>query len=151
MDMISRRITFALAALALLAACKDDSSPYLEFAGGGFVFNYRTADDYYGFVARLKKPLPEGGKVEAQFEVPQGGPEILTEDVQEGQFQYVFRTSNLRGVVKDHPYKAVLLVRDKTGAEMARYERTFQTDVDQSTLPTDPLVVGPGYQKAPGG
>ena len=25
----------------------------------------------------------------------------------------------------------------------------FQTDVDQSTLPDQPLVVGPGYQKNP--
>jgi hypothetical protein len=147
--MISRRMIFPLA-LLMLAACRDESAPYLEFAGGGFVFNYRVADDFYGFVAQVKKPLPAGGTVEAQFEVPQGPAEIVTQDVTEGQFQYMFRSSNLRGIVKDHPYKATLLVRDAKGAEVARYEKTFQTDVDQSTLPTDPLVVGPGYQKAPG-
>lgn len=149
--MITRRLIMATMALLVLAACKDDSAPYLEFAGGGFVFNYRIADDYYGFVARAKKSLPEGGKVEAQFELPSGGPEIVSQDVTEGQIQYVFRSSNLRGIVKDHPYKAVLLLRDKTGTEVARYERTFQTDADQTTLPDRPLVVGPGYQKAPGG
>ena len=47
----------ALSALALvtvlaLAACGEDvSSPYLEFAGGGFIFNYRNAEAFYGFVA----------------------------------------------------------------------------------------------------
>jgi hypothetical protein len=38
---------------------------------------------------------------------------------------------------------------DAQGKEVARYERSFQTDVDQSTLPDQPLVVGPGYQRNP--
>lgn len=148
--MISRRMIL-LAALAALTACQDDKAPYFEFAGGGFIFNYRTADHYYGFVAQVKKALPEGGTVEAQFEVPNGPPDVETAPVREGQFQYMFRSPDMRGIVKDHPYKAVLLLRDAKGAELARYEKTFQTDVDQSTLPATPLVVGPGYQKAPGG
>ena len=146
-----RRWFLSLGALTLLAACRDDAAtPYLEFAGGGFIFNYRTADHYYGFVMRQKKPLPEGAKLEVHFEVPGGSDEIVTQDARSGQLQYVFQTGNLRGIVKDHPYKAVLLVLDgKTGAEIARYEKTFQTEVDQSSLPRDPLVVGPGYQQPP--
>ena len=132
-----------------LAACRDDSAtPYLEFAGGGFVFNYRTADHYYGFVARQKKPVPEGSKIEVHFEVP-GGEEVQVQDGRPGQLQYVFQTGNLRGILKDHPYKVTLLVKDGSGMELARYERTFTTDVDQSSLPDQPLVVSPGYQSAP--
>ena len=53
-----------------LSGCGEDSAkPYVEFAGGGFIFNYRTANHYYGFVVRQKKPLPAGSKLEARFEV----------------------------------------------------------------------------------
>lgn len=38
----------------LLAGCSEDEAekPYVEFAGGGFVFNYNIAEAYCGFVAR---------------------------------------------------------------------------------------------------
>jgi hypothetical protein len=139
-----------VALTVLLAACGDDAAtPYLEFAGGGFIFNYRTADHYYGFVARRKKALPEGSRIEARFEVP-AGEEVVIQDVRSGQLQYMFRTGDLEGIVKNHPYRAVLrLIDGKTGAEIARYERTFRTDVDQTSLPREPLVIGPAYQPNP--
>lgn len=139
-----------LAGLAL-AGCEDDSSrPFLEFAGGGFVFNYRNANHFYGFVARQKKPLPEGSVIEVQFEVP-GGEERVRQPARPGQLQYAFQTGNLRGIVKDRPYRATLILRDgTTGAEIARYEKTFVTNVDQTRLPDKPLVVGPGYAEPPG-
>lgn len=141
----------ALAAGLALAACEDDTAkPHLEFAGGGFVFNYRNADHFYGFVARQRKPLPEGSILEARFEVP-GGEETVRLPAQPGQLQYSFKTGNLRGIVKDHPYRATLILRDgKTGAEIARYEKSFATSVDQASLPDKPLVVGPGYAEPPG-
>jgi hypothetical protein len=148
----SRRLVLLLAISSLLTGCGDDAStPYVEFVGGGFIFNYRTANHYYGFVVRPKKPLPEGSKLEARFEVPGGGPEqVIEQPSRPGQLQYVFQTGDLDGIVKDHPYKATLRIIDgTTGAEIARYEKTFRTEVDQSALPEDPLVVGPGYQKPP--
>jgi hypothetical protein len=139
----------ALSLAALLAGCRDDpAKPYVEFVGGGFIFNYRTANHYYGFVVRQKKPLPEGSKLEARFEVP-GGPEQVVEQASRpGQLQYVFQTGDLQGIVKGHPYKAVLRILDgATNAEIAKYETSFKTQVDQAALPLDPLVVGPGYQQ----
>ena len=38
---------------------------------------------------------------------------------------------------------------DDAGKELARYERSFHTDVDQASLPSKPLVVGPGYEPNP--
>jgi hypothetical protein len=136
-------------AASLLIACEDNSkTPYLEFAGGGFIFNYRNADAFYGFVVRPKKPLPEGSALEARFEMPGGAPDyIITAKAEPGQLQYSFKTGTLRGIVKGHEYKAAIRIVDgATGAEIARYEKTFHTDVDQASLPDKPLVVGPAYQ-----
>ena len=132
-----------------LSGCGEDSAkPYVEFAGGGFIFNYRTANHYYGFVVRQKKPLPAGSKLEARFEVPNGPEQIFEQSAREGQLQYVFQTGDLDGIITHHPYKAVLrIIEGTTGAEIARYEKTFKTDVDQSALPDGPLVTGPGYQQ----
>ena len=56
----------------LVAACDDQApGPYLKFAGGGFMFNYRYSRMTYGFVARQLKPLPEGSVLEATFDLPQ--------------------------------------------------------------------------------
>jgi hypothetical protein len=140
----------ALLAAVLLASCSEDASaPYMQIVGGGFVFNYRIADAYYGFVARPKRTLPEGGELEVLFELPGGGPPfVVREPVKQGQIQYAFKTVSLRHVMKDHPYKATLRVLDGSGKELARYERSFISDIDQDTLPQKPLVTGPGYQPA---
>lgn len=141
-------LTFAL----LLAACgEDENAPYLSFAGGGFVFNYRTAEAFYGFVAKPQRALPEGGVIEAQFEVPGTlEPAISREKVVPGQVQYSFKSPNLTGIEPKRDYKAVMRVIDAQGKEVARYERNFHTDVDQASLPNQPLVVGPGYERNPG-
>ncbi|MBC8036646.1 MAG: hypothetical protein H7X89_05465 [Rhizobiales bacterium] len=144
-------LIMALGVTILVAGCEDDTAkPYVEFVGGGFIFNYRTANHYYGFVVRQKKPLPEGSKLEARFEVPWGPEQVVERPSRSGQLQYVFQTGDLQGIVKGHPYKASLRILDGTsGVEIAKYETSFKTDVDQSALPKGPLVVGPGYEPAP--
>ncbi|MGE0005940.1 MAG: hypothetical protein AB7S92_10130 [Parvibaculaceae bacterium] len=135
----------------LLAGCGEDpNSPYLSFAGGGFIFNYRNAVAFYGFVAKPLRSLPDGSVIEAQFEVP-GSPEpaVKREKVVRGQVQYSFKSPDLTGIVPHHRYKAVMRLIDAQGKEVARYERDFHTDVDQASLPDQPLVVGPGYQRNP--
>ncbi len=89
--MIPRKIIGLAAALFLTACGEDPNAPYLNFAGGGFVFNYRNAEAFYGFVAKPVRTLPEGGSIEAQFEVPalrwadlgdaQQGPKLLQDAV----------------------------------------------------------------------
>ena len=135
----------------LLAGCGEDpNAPYLSFAGGGFIFNYRNAEAFYGFVAKPLRTLPESAVIEAQFEVPGSAePAVSSEKVVQGKVQYSFKSPNLTGIVANHHYKAVMRLIDAQGKEVARYERTFHTDVDQATLPDQPLVVGPGYQRNP--
>jgi hypothetical protein len=141
--------SFALA-LSLAACGEDASAPYLEFAGGGFIFNYRNAEAFYGFVARPLRTLPEGSVIEARLEMPGAAePFVTSEKAVPGQLQYSFKTPFLTGIEKDHEYKAVMRLLDGSGKELARYERSFHTDVDQARLPSKPLVVGPGYQRNP--
>ena len=140
-----------LVALGVIqSGCEEDkTAPYFEFAGGGFIFNYRNAEHYYGFVARPKRTLPQDAVIEAHFEMPGGRPPlVLTEPVRPGRLQYMFRTGHLLGIVKGHPYKVVLkLVDGKTGIALGQIEKTFATEVDQASLPREPLVFGPGYQQ----
>jgi hypothetical protein len=66
-----------------------------------------------------------------------------------GQLQYSFKSPEITGVVKDHPYKVVMRLLDAEGKELGRYEHSYKSDIDQAAMPDKPLVVGPGYQKNP--
>jgi hypothetical protein len=138
--------------LLLLAACGEDTSkPYLTFKGGGFVFNYRIGEAFYGFVAHPERRLPEGAVLEASFEDPAGGPPmIVAHPAQAGQLQYVFESPPVKGVKPDRKYNVELKVLDpKTGKAYASYSKAFYTSVDQASLPDKPLVVGPVYTPNP--
>ena len=77
-------------------------------------------------------------------------PDIQREPARSGQMQYSFKSAQLAGVVRNHDYKVVLRVLDgPAGKELARYDQSFRSDVDQASLPGKPLVVGPGYEPNP--
>ncbi len=138
---------------ATLIACNSGSSedkPYLTFAGGGFVFNYRLATADYGFVARVTRTIPAGSIIEAQFENPAGGDSIvLRQSTKADRSSYVFRTPPLQGVRAGRDYQVVLRLLDPEHEEFASYRKSFRSSVDQNVLPATPPVVGPGYQRAP--
>ena len=145
-----RGVASLFVAATFLIACDTTDKPYLAFAGGGFIFNYRLATADYGFVARVERRLPEGGVIEAQFENPAGGaPIVVKQDVRPGRRHYVFRTPPLEGVRANRDYQVVLRLRDAGGTEIATYRTSFRSSADQSVLPESPPVVGPGYQRAP--
>lgn len=138
--------------LGALAGCGDDPDrPYVEFLGGGFVFNYRLAEADYGFVIKPLRTFPPGTVLEALFEDPAGGPELpVRQTARSGMLQYTFRSPPVHGVVAGRPYRATLRLLDpETGAEFARYVHDYTSNVDQAVLPTVPPVVGPGYHPNP--
>ena len=160
-DVARRRLlqssvaTIVLAA-ALAAACTDQSAedqPYLEFIGGGFIFNYRHAQADYGFVAKPLRRLPAHSVLEAVFENPAGGePFVTRQQTRWGRTQYVFRSPPVRGVRADTDYRVELKLLDATTERViASYRRTFRSDFDQDMLPDKPTVVGPGHRPAPPG
>jgi hypothetical protein len=143
-----------LLGLALLAGCSDEQAanePYVEFAGGGFIFNYRLAEAYYGFVAKVRRAIPEGTILEASFENPAGGPPlIVAKTARAGFFQYAFETPSLQGVVADRDYQVELRLLDPADRhQLASYRKSFRSTMGQDVLPKRPLTIGPGYQRNP--
>jgi hypothetical protein len=140
-----------LIALWMLAGCDNPEGPAASFAGGGFVFNYRVGQAYYGVVVRTQGTLPQDAVIEGQFENPAGGNAVVVQvKAASDQHKYVLRTPPLKGVKKDRPYKVVVRILEKPGGEeLQRIERTIKSDVDQSLLPQSPLVIGPGYELNP--
>jgi hypothetical protein len=123
----------------------------MTFGGGGFVYNYRNAEIYYGFVAQPQRRLPDGAELVARFDNPAGGPVIeVREPVVSGKAQYMFRTPAVTGVVRDRPYAVSLaLVETGTGREIGRISRTYTSTADPAMMPDAPLVLGPGYAPNP--
>ena len=141
----------ALAATVVVAACSNEDGPYLEIQGGGFIFNIREAEAYYGVTLRPLRRLAQGTVIEVDFENPAGGPDIVVQQTVAGpRLNYAFRTPALSGIRKDKNYRALVLVKSaKAGDVLARYEKTFRPNVDQSVLPDKPLFIGPGYTPNP--
>jgi hypothetical protein len=137
--------------LLLLSGCDDGQKPVASFAGGGFVFNYRIGEAFYGVVINTEGKLPQEALIEASFENPMGGQAILvTDKIRDGQRRYTLRTPALKGIKKDVPYKVVVQILAKPGGEVVqRIERTFRSQVDQSMIPQGPLIIGPGYTLNP--
>ena len=146
---------FLLAGVLLLSACGGNSAddPYLEFAGGGFIFNYRLSTADYGFIVKMLRQPPTGTVLEAQFEDPAGGPPIVVRSTHKwGQINHSFRTPSVQGVKAGRDYKVELrLFAPAEGSAepeiLATYSRVFRADQDQSVLPDKPLAPGPGYQQ----
>lgn len=145
------RYCLAAALALLLAACEAEEKPYVTIHGGGFVFNYRIAAAYYGLTLRPMRDLAPGTTLEARFQDPAGGPDIIiSKTVDVPRRSYVFETPALKGVRKDVDYLAVVEVRaPETDALLERTEKIFRSSLDQSALPRQPLVIGPGHTPNP--
>ena len=136
-----------IGALAGVAACRENGE-YLAVAGGGFVFNYRIAEAEYGIALKPMRELPADASIEATFENPAGGdPFVIRKNGPFNPTRIAFDTPPVKGVVKDRPYKAVVVLRDAAGGELQRIEKSFASELDQTALPERPLAIGPGYQK----
>lgn len=144
-------LVLSLAAAAWAVRVPPGDIPYLRIAGGGFMFNYRIADAYYGFTAQVMKPVKNASVIEARFENPAGGPPIvITEKLWPKTRQYGLRTPPLRGIEKDKPYHVtVRLLQQGDGAVLFEHAFTVTSSLSSTVMPSAPLVIGPGYAKNP--
>ena len=97
------------------------------------------------------RSIPDGTVIEARLENPAGGePFVLRQVAAWDRPEYVFRSPPLRDVRAGRDYRVeVRLLDAASGRVLARYARSFRSDVDQSVLPERAPVVGPGHQPAP--
>lgn len=150
---ITRRGMIVITAALFVAACEDQSKrPFIEIVGGGFVLNYRYSELTYGVLVRQNKPFPPGAVLEASFDKP-GTTEkqVISVAAVDDVKGFKFESGPVVGAKKDEKYTVVVRLLDKAGGkELGRAEKTFMVQIDLSTLPQQPLVIGPGYQKGPG-
>lgn len=138
---------------AIVIANRPDpgARPYLKFTGGGFVFNYRIAEIFYGFTARIVRPIDVGTVLEAEFEDPAGGdPIVVRQRIGSRVPTLTMRTPAVTGVVKGRSYKVVVRLRRREGDEVfAVYEKSYSSNIGEEVMPKTPLTVGPGYHRPP--
>ncbi len=145
------RRTLLAAAVLLLAACQRETGPDpLQLTGKMFIFNYRLAYATYMITLNRTEPLPEGARVIAEFENPAGGsPLTLTQQLFPKLEKVVLESPEITCVKKDRPYRVAIRVLGPDGNQLQEIETTVISDLDQSVLPAEALVVGPGYEKNP--
>ena len=143
-------ITILAAAGIMLAACQRQAETMLEVTGHLFVFNYRNASATYLLTMKKTAPIPDGSTIVAEFENPQGGtPLVLNQKVFPMDDKISVQSENLHCVVKDRPYSVTVKLVDKDGKLLQELNAQFKSDLDQTVLPSKPLVVGPFYNKNP--
>ena len=143
-------ITAFAAAGLLLSACQRQAESMLEVTGHLFVFNYRNASATYLLTMKKTAPIPDGSTIVAEFENPQGGaPLVLNQKVFPIDDKISVQSENLHCVVKDRPYAVTVKLVDKDGRLLQELKTQFKSDLDQTVLPSKPLVVGAGYEKNP--
>lgn len=150
---LTRRTFMVIAAASLLAACEDDANkPYIEIVGGGFILNYRYSELTYGVLVRQDKKFPAGAVLEASFDkAGTAEKQVIIVPAVDTPKGFKFESEPVIGAKKDEKYKVVVRVLDKAGGtELGRAEKIFTVMIDPSTLPEQPLTVGPGYQQGPG-
>ena len=121
----------------------------LVLAGGGFIFNYRIAEVFYGVSLRPQRRLAAGAVLEGEFENPAGGPNLIVrETIGEPKLLYALQTPPLKGVKAGKPYQVEVRLIEG-GKVTGRVGRTFTSDLDQDMIPDGPLTIGPGYAPNP--
>ena len=125
--------------------------PLIDITGGGFVFNYRIAEVFYGFTAVVRKPLEAGAIIEASFEDPASDePHVVRERVDTRTTRYAMRSPPVRGVEAGREYTVNIRVLDHTGQQVLfATTRNYSSQISDQAVPDKPLTIGPGYHLNP--
>ena len=141
----------ALALTLLISGCqREEATEMFAPSGKVFVFNYRLSYAAYMLTFAKVAEVPEGARVIAMFENPEGGaPLSIERPLFAAQDRLVLESPPVYCVRKDKPYLVKLSVTGSDGKVLQSYETTVISTLDQSILPAKPMVVGPGYQMNP--
>ncbi|MEX2691135.1 hypothetical protein [Rhizobium mongolense] len=143
-------ITALALSAALLAGCQREMEKLVEVSGHIFVFNYRVASATYLVTLKKTAAIPDGAVAIAEFENPAGGdPIVLTEKIYPAWDKITLQSPKVHCIRKDRPYSVKIRLVDAEGATLQELKTQLVSDVDQSILPSKPLVVGPLYTQNP--
>lgn len=153
MRLLAAAVAFCIVLFAIGWTMREDPSdkPYLKILGGGFMFNYREGEVFYGFTAVVTRPLASGSIIEAEFENPAGGaPFVVSERVSTMTDRYALRSPPIRGVEEGKPYHVAIRVYDREKEQLLwTTTRDYKSQISDEVVPDKPLVVGPGYALNP--
>jgi hypothetical protein len=149
------RIIFPFKLLAILAllltGCKDESRMgYLTLTGHVLVMNVRLAAANFVVTTKVNRAFPEGATLVASFENPAGGPLLqVPANARTALAPATFESPDLTCIKKDRRYNFTITLADAAGKTIEVHEGKITAELDQSALPSAPLVAGPGYDKNP--
>ena len=141
----------ALATGLLLAGCQRqaDDGP-TELAGHIFVFNYRISSASYLVVLKRKAPIAEGTVAIAEFENPEGGdPLVIQQKIYPFWDKITLESPDIHCVRKGRPYAISVKIVGADEKTLQTIKTSVTSDLDQSVLPSKPLIVGPVYTPNP--
>lgn len=140
-------LVLVLMAIGWVTREDPEEKPYIGITGGGFIYNYREAQVFYGFTAHVLKPLPVGTLMIADFEDPGGGPPLTVETrLHARSTRYGVHSPNVRGVKSGQPYQVSIRLYDHTRTKLIwSAEKSFTSQIGDSVVPEKPLTIGPGY------
>ncbi len=141
----------AIVALLSLTGCqRDEPREVAKLSGRMFVFNYRVAVATYLVTLQRIAPIRDGSTVEAAFENPRGGPDLIINDkIFPTDDRITVQSPPVECVKQDRPYKVSIRIKAPEGDILQTIQTTIRSDTDQSALPAKPLVVGPLYTPNP--
>src|SRR5690606_8662269 len=149
MRLLAAAVAFCIVLFAIGWTMREDPSdkPYLKILGGGFMFNYREGEVFYGFTAVVTRPRARGSIIEAEFENPAGGePFVVSERVSTMTDRYALRSPPIRGVEEGKPYQVAIRVYDREKEDLLwTTTRDYKSQISDEVVPDKPLVVGPVY------
>lgn len=153
MKLIAASIVL-FAASIFVVGCSDvqQKKNYLKFMGGGLTFNYRYSKATMVVVVKTVSPIHEGGRIQAQFEIPgEAAVQIVELSVNPESLIYKFESKALSGIKKDIPLHVSVLAFDENNVQLDQIKNQFVSDIDQDSLPTKPLMDPnkPGYVPLP--
>ena len=134
-----------------LMGCTDTSrSGYLALTGRVFIFNPRIAEATYVVTLQVLQQPPAGSRIEAVFDNPAGGDALKVEQkLRSGQTKIALESQPLQCIKKDRPYGFKVRLLSDNDTELQVIESSIRSTLDQSVMPDQPLVVGPGYDPNP--
>lgn len=138
-------------AFAVIGGCQREADEKLvELSGRIFIFNYRVATASYLVTLRKTGRIPEGSIAEAVFENPQGGDALaIREKIFAIDDRITLESPHLHCVMKDRAYAVTIRILDQSGKLLQQIDTSITSDLDQTVLPSKPLVIGPGYEPNP--